>query len=173
MSYAGRHRSARGEFRSSRGLRCGDKRWAHCSLPCNRPVMSPVGSPHRCGCPRKLSTSYYGGCWPDLAPGLGDCWPIPAVMGINTLGTCGPAKQASASEPLLPRPHRGQERALEFCPSQSNTYGGCPAPHDARHPVGSAAAGSDGPGRLGRFRRALRAAGSAAGLPSRVRNRLV
>src|SRR5262245_40104247 len=43
--------------------------------------MQPVGSPYVCRCPRKLSTSYYGGCWPDLAPGLGDCCPICALMG--------------------------------------------------------------------------------------------
>ena len=32
--------------------------------------MSPLGSPQGCGCARKLSTSYYGGCWPDLAPAV-------------------------------------------------------------------------------------------------------
>jgi hypothetical protein len=35
--------------------------------------MSAVGSPHVCGCPRKVSTSYYGACWPDLAPGMFFC----------------------------------------------------------------------------------------------------
>src|SRR5262249_24104423 len=81
----------------------------HCSLPCKRTLMSPVGSPHVRRCPRKLSTSYYGGCWPDLAPGLGDCWPIPAVMGINPVETCGPATHLSASAPLSPlgRPRQG------------------------------------------------------------------
>src|SRR5262249_57633518 len=55
-------------------------------------------------------------------------------------------------------PRCGQERALEFCPSRSNTHGGCPAPHDARDLPGTAAAGPGGPGRLGLVRRALRAA---------------
>src|SRR5262245_1087787 len=59
---------------------------------------------------------------------------------------------------VLPPAHQGEERALEFCPSRSNTYGGCPASHDARDLAGAAAPGPDGPGRLGRVRRALRAA---------------
>jgi hypothetical protein len=48
--------------------------------------MSPVGSPHECRCPRKLSTSYYRRCWPDLAPGLEDFLPIPVAMQIYTVG---------------------------------------------------------------------------------------
>src|SRR5262249_11102830 len=51
-------------------LLCGGKRLTHCSLPYQRTGMSSVGSPHLCGCPRKLSTSSYGGCGADLAPGM-------------------------------------------------------------------------------------------------------
>src|SRR5262249_19750655 len=62
----------------------------------------PLGAPHVSECRRKLTTSYYGRCWPDLAPGLGDFWPIPGVMRIGNGAACAPATQVSAPEPLCP-----------------------------------------------------------------------
>ena len=50
-------------FARAANLSCGGKRLPQGSLPCKRTLRSPVGLPDVCGCPRKLSTSYYGRCW--------------------------------------------------------------------------------------------------------------
>ena len=102
MGSVERHQATRGEFRLSRQFLCGDERWTPKFPPYNRAVMSPVGSPPVCGCRRELSTSYYGGRWPDLAPGVGNSWPIPVGMRIYPVEACGPPTWASVSEPLFP-----------------------------------------------------------------------